>query len=43
MTPVSTITGAAIPWGAKNVDTDSIIQAHWLKTVGREGLGTWRA
>ena len=39
MTPVSTITGAAIPWGAKNVDTDIIIPAHWLKTVSREGLG----
>ena len=39
MTPISTITGAAIPWGAKNVDTDIIIPAHWLKTVSREGLG----
>lgn len=39
MTPVSTITGAAIPWGAKNVDTDIIIPAHWLKTVSRQGLG----
>lgn len=39
MTPVSTITGAAIPWGAKNVDTDIIIPAHWLKTVSRAGLG----
>lgn len=37
--PVSTITGTAIPWGAKNVDTDIIIPAHWLKTVSREGLG----
>jgi 3-isopropylmalate/(R)-2-methylmalate dehydratase small subunit len=39
MTPVSTITGTAIPWGAKNIDTDIIIPAHWLKTVSREGLG----
>ena len=39
MTPVSTISGAAIPWGAKNVDTDIIIPARWLKTVSREGLG----
>jgi 3-isopropylmalate/(R)-2-methylmalate dehydratase small subunit len=39
MTPVSTIIGTAIPWGAKNVDTDIIIPAHWLKTVSREGLG----
>lgn len=39
MTPVTTITGRAYPWGAKNVDTDIIIPAHWLKTVTREGLG----
>jgi 3-isopropylmalate/(R)-2-methylmalate dehydratase small subunit len=39
MTPVSTISGSAIPWGQKNVDTDVIIPARWLKTVSREGLG----
>jgi 3-isopropylmalate/(R)-2-methylmalate dehydratase small subunit len=39
MDKVSTITGTAIPWGAKNIDTDIIIPAHWLKTVSREGLG----
>ena len=39
MEPVSTIEGRAIPWGAKNVDTDVIIPAHWLKTIKREGLG----
>lgn len=39
MTPFATITGRAIPWGAKNVDTDIIIPAHWLKTVSRDGLG----
>jgi 3-isopropylmalate/(R)-2-methylmalate dehydratase small subunit len=39
MKPVSTIEGRAIPLGAKNVDTDVIIPAHWLKTVTREGLG----
>lgn len=39
MTPFATITGRAIPWGAKNVDTDIIIPAHWLKTISREGLG----
>ncbi len=39
MEPVSTIEGRAIPFGAKNVDTDVIIPAHWLKTVTREGLG----
>jgi len=39
MEPVSTIEGRAIPFGAKNVDTDVIIPAHWLKTVTRDGLG----
>ena len=39
MRPVSEVAGRAIPWGAKNVDTDVIIPAHWLKTVTREGLG----
>lgn len=39
MKPVSTIEGRAIPFGAKNVDTDVIIPARWLKTISREGLG----
>lgn len=39
MDKVSTIHGRAIPLGLKNVDTDVIIPAHWLKTVSREGLG----
>jgi len=39
MTPLSTITGRAIPFGRKNVDTDVIIAAEWLKTISREGLG----
>ncbi|MDG5746891.1 3-isopropylmalate dehydratase small subunit [Qipengyuania sp. XHP0207] len=39
MDTVSTIEGRAIPLGLKNVDTDVIIPAHWLKTVSREGLG----
>ena len=39
MNPVSTITGRAIPFGRKNVDTDVIISAEWLKTISREGLG----
>jgi 3-isopropylmalate/(R)-2-methylmalate dehydratase small subunit len=39
MQPVTTVTGSAYPFGAKNVDTDVIIPAHWLKTVTREGLG----
>ena len=39
MRAVSTIHGRAVPLGLKNVDTDVIIPAHWLKTVTREGLG----
>ena len=39
MQPVSTISGRAIPLGLRNVDTDVIIPAHWLKTITREGLG----
>ncbi len=39
MDKVSTIHGRAFPLGLKNVDTDVIIPAHWLKTVSREGLG----
>ena len=38
MTPVTTIEGRAYPYGAKNVDTDVIIPARWLKTITREGL-----
>ncbi len=39
MTPVTTVSGHAYPWGAKNIDTDVIIPAHWLKTITRTGLG----
>lgn len=39
MTPVATVHGKAIPFGQKNVDTDAIIPAAWLKTISREGLG----
>jgi 3-isopropylmalate/(R)-2-methylmalate dehydratase small subunit len=39
VTPVTTVHGRAYPWGAKNVDTDVIIPAHWLKTTTRAGLG----
>jgi len=33
------VQGRAIPFGRKNVDTDLIIPARWLKTISREGLG----
>ena len=39
MNPVREVSGGAYPWGAKNVDTDVIIPAHWLKTITRKGLG----
>jgi 3-isopropylmalate/(R)-2-methylmalate dehydratase small subunit len=39
MDAISRVTGRAIPFGAKNVDTDIIIPAKWLKTITREGLG----
>lgn len=39
MKPVRKVDGRAIPFGQKNVDTDVIISAEWLKTISREGLG----
>ena len=32
MQAVTRVEGRAYPWGAKNIDTDVIIPAHWLKT-----------
>jgi 3-isopropylmalate/(R)-2-methylmalate dehydratase small subunit len=39
MEPLREVDGRAIPFGRKNVDTDVIIPAHWLKTISREGMG----
>jgi 3-isopropylmalate/(R)-2-methylmalate dehydratase small subunit len=39
MEPVTIVQGKAYPFGRKNVDTDVIIPAHWLKTITRSGLG----
>ncbi|WP_157217488.1 3-isopropylmalate dehydratase small subunit [Flavisphingomonas formosensis] len=39
MTPVTSVEGKAYPFGRKNVDTDVIIPAHYLKTITRAGLG----
>jgi 3-isopropylmalate dehydratase small subunit len=39
MEPVSKVEGRAYPLGLKNVDTDIIIPAEWLKTISRSGLG----
>ncbi len=39
MTPFTTVTGVAVPFGQANVDTDVIIPARFLKTIQRAGLG----
>jgi len=39
MDPVKQVEGKAYPFGMKNVDTDIIIPAEWLKTISRQGLG----
>ncbi|MEE4288823.1 MAG: 3-isopropylmalate dehydratase small subunit [Erythrobacter sp.] len=39
MDKLTRIEGRAIPFGRKNVDTDVIIPARWLKTITRDGLG----
>ena len=39
MDPIKTVDGRAYPFGVKNVDTDMIIAAKWLKTISRAGLG----
>ena len=39
MDPIREVEGRAIPFGRKNIDTDLIIPARWLKTISREGLG----
>lgn len=39
MQPISQVEGRAYPLGLKNVDTDIIIPAEWLKTISRNGLG----
>ncbi len=39
MQAINHVEGTAYPFGRKNVDTDVVIPAHWLKTITREGLG----
>lgn len=39
MDKLTTVDGRAYPFGMKNVDTDIVIPAHWLKTISRNGLG----
>lgn len=39
MKAISSVSGKAYPLGLKNVDTDIIIPAVWLKTISRSGLG----
>lgn len=39
MEPIKTLEGRAYPLGVKNVDTDMVIAAKWLKGITRAGLG----
>ncbi len=39
MDAIQRVSGQAIPFGAKNIDTDIIVPSKWLKTISREGLG----
>ena len=39
MKAISHVEGRAYPVGLKNIDTDVIIPAAWLKTISRAGLG----
>jgi 3-isopropylmalate/(R)-2-methylmalate dehydratase small subunit len=39
MRPVHQVSGLSIPLGLKNVDTDVILPATYLKTITRRGLG----
>ncbi len=39
MEPIAQVEGRAYPLGLKNIDTDIIIPARWLKTISRSGLG----
>jgi len=39
MEPIRTVEGRAYPLGVKNVDTDMIIAAKWLKGTTRSGMG----
>ena len=39
MEKLTEVEGRAYPFGMKNVDTDIVIPAHWLKTISRTGLG----
>lgn len=39
MKALSKVSGTAYPFGAKNIDTDVIIAAEWLKTITCKGLG----
>ncbi len=39
MEAISSVSGRAYPFGRKNIDTDIIIPAKWLKTISRSGLG----
>jgi 3-isopropylmalate/(R)-2-methylmalate dehydratase small subunit len=39
MEPIKTFTGRLVPLAARDVDTDQIIPARFLKTIDKQGLG----
>jgi len=39
MEPIETFTGRVVPLHARDVDTDQIIPARFLKTIDKQGLG----
>jgi 3-isopropylmalate/(R)-2-methylmalate dehydratase small subunit len=39
MEPIETFTGRLVPLAARDVDTDQIIPARFLKTIDKQGLG----
>ncbi len=40
MTPITAFTGSMVPMPVKNIDTDQIIPARFLKTIDKQGLGS---
>jgi 3-isopropylmalate/(R)-2-methylmalate dehydratase small subunit len=39
MSPITTFTGRVVPLAVRDIDTDQIIPARFLKTIDKQGLG----
>ena len=39
MEPITTFTGRVVPLPIRDIDTDQIIPARFLKTIDKKGLG----